>query len=95
MVCAFTVHKTSQDDVAKENQSRQPIYSAPTTPVARNSLHVHVSGCYIKNQKRCLDLIQQELTAKTYRVKFHELLAFEEEEHERILKERFALWFWM
>ena len=76
-----------QDYGQDKLKARQPGDSESVSSVGKNSQYNY----YIKNKIRRLELIQQKLTAKTYREKFHELLEYEEEEHEKILKERFAL----
>ena len=75
-----------QDYHQDRNEKQQPVYSVPATPLGKNSQ----SDYYYKNKQRRPELVEQKLTAKSYREKFHELLAYEEEEHEKILKERFG-----
>ena len=72
--------KVSQKEVRKQQQIIP--FNPASTFIERNSFIRHL------HQPVDEELLKADLTRENYRRKFHQLLCCEEEEHEKILRER-------
>ena len=62
-------------------------------PARTQPLQCHNSNEFEhRHRPRDQALLEAKLTPKNYKEKFHQLLCREEEEHERILQERYSVW---